>query len=298
MRSSSSAVSPCRRSERESRSGPPGGEPGQVTAQRRASQTGAVKRRQAESRAPRSSRVPPRFLPSGHSILGGLALLALAGGAYAAARQTSTFAVAHIEVAGGSPVVRAQVRRALAPLRGTSLLALDGGALKRRIEALPTIVSARYDRAFPHTLRLTVVPETPVAVLHRGAETWLLSGRGRAVKRIPPRTRPELPRIWVSRSTPVAAGAFVQPDGVGPVARALALGARFPGRIATAQLAHGELVLRLRSGLELRLGEPTDVRLKLAIAQRALRAVPAGAAYLDVSVPGRPVAGTQPSTLK
>ena len=150
----------------------------------------------------------------------------------------------------------------------------------------------------PFTLRLMVVPETPVAVLHRGTETWLLSSRGRAVKRIPARTRPELPRIWVPRSTPVAAGAFVQPDGVGPVAHALALGARFPGRIATAQLAHGELVLRLRSGLELRLGEPTDVRLKLAIAQRALRAVPAGAAYLDVSVPGRLVAGTQPSSLK
>ncbi len=245
--------------------------------------------------------MPHRFLPSGRSILAGLALVALAGGAYVAARQTSTFAVAHIEVAGGSPVVRAQVRRELASLRGTSLLAVDGGALERRIDALPTIVSARYDRAFPHTLRLTVVPEAPVAVLHRGAETWLLSGRGRAVKRIPPGTQPALPRIWVPRSTQVSAGAFVQPDGVGRVARALALalGARFPARIATAQLVRsqltqGELMLRLRSGLELRLGEPTDVRLKLAIARQALRAVPAGSAYLDVSVPGRPVAGTQP----
>ena len=269
-----------------------------MTAQRRASQTRAVTRRQAESRAPRVTRAPHRFLPSGRSILAGLALVALAGGAYVAARQTSAFAVAHIEVAGGSPVVRAQVRHELAALRGTSLLALDGGALERRIEALPTIVSVRYDRAFPHTLRLTVVPETPVAVLHRGAETWLLSGRGRAVKRIPPGTQPALPRIWVPRSTQVAAGAFVQPDGAGRVARALALGAHFPGRIATAQLVHGELMLRLRSGLELRLGEPTDVRLKLAIARQALRAVPAGSAYLDVSVPGRPVAGTQPSTLR
>jgi len=44
----------------------------------------------------------------------------------------------------------------------------------------------------------------------------------------------------------------------------------------------------------LRLGEPTDVRLKLAIARRALRVLPAGATYVDVSVPGRPVAGTDP----
>jgi cell division protein FtsQ len=239
-----------------------------------------------------------RFLPSGRSILAGLALVALAGGAYAAARQTSMFAVGRIEVSGGTPDLRAQVRHELAAVHGTSLLALDGAALERRVESLPTVVSARYDRAFPHTLRLTVVPEVPVAVLHRGAETWLLSGRGRVVKRIQPRTRPFLPRIWVPRATEVAAGAFVQPDGAGRAARALALGARFPGRIATAAIAHGELVLRLRSGIELRLGQPADVRLKLAVARRALRDLPAGSVYLDVSVPGRPVSGTQPSTLR
>ena len=63
-------------------------------------------------------------------------------------------------------------------------------------------------------------------------------------------------------------------------------------------MTHGGLVFHLRSGVELRLGDPTDVRLKLAVARRALRGLPAGTAYLDVSVPERPVAGTQPSTLR
>jgi cell division protein FtsQ len=277
-----------------------------VTAQKRAARSRAAQRapraRAVAAPAPRVIRNKAgsayRFLPSGRSILVGLALLALAGGAYAAARQTSMFAVARIDVTGGTPELRAQVRHELAAVRGASLLGLDGAALERRVESLPTIVSARYDRAFPHTLRLTVVPEVPVAVLHRGSETWLLSGRGRAVKRIQPRTRPFLPRIWVTRATQVEAGGFVQPDGAGLAARALALGSHFPGRIATAAVAHGELVLQLRSGIELRLGEPNDVRLKLAIARRALRDLPAGSVYLDVSVPGRPVAGSQPSTLK
>jgi cell division protein FtsQ len=224
----------------------------------------------------------------------GLAIVALAGGAYAGARQSSLFAVAHIEITGAPPDVQKQVRRELAPLLGTSLLALDGGSLERRVESLPAVVRVGYDRAFPHTLRLTVVPETPVAVLHRGAETWLFSGRGRVVKRIPLRTYPELPRIWVPHATQVAAGELLQPDGAGSAARALALGARFPAHIATAAMIHKGLVLRLRSGLELRLGDPTDVRLKLAVARRALRDLPAGAAYLDLSVPGRPVAGTNP----
>jgi cell division protein FtsQ len=240
--------------------------------------------------------VPARFLPSARSIVVGVALLGLAAGAYATARQTSTFAVARIEITGGSPDVKQEVRRALVPLVGTSLLALNGGALERRLEALPTVVSVAYDRAFPHTLRLTIVPEVPVAVLHGGKQTWLLSGRGRVMTRIPPRTYPGMPRIWVPRATEVLVGAFVDPDRAGSVARALALaaGVGFPARIATAAMAHGELVLHLRSGLELRLGEPTDVRLKLAVARRALRGLPAGTAYLDLSVPRRPVAGTNP----
>ena len=101
--------------------------------------------------------------------------------------------------------LQAQVRHAVAPLRGSSLLAVDGAALERRVEALPTVLSAHYDRAFPHTLRLHVVPETPVAVLHRGTETWLVSARGRVMGRIPNGTNGGLARIWVKRATPVDA---------------------------------------------------------------------------------------------
>jgi cell division protein FtsQ len=230
-------------------------------------------------------------LPSRRSLALGLGILVLAGGAYALARETSVFAVGRIEVAGGSPLLRARVRRALAPLRGTSLLALDGKALERRVEALPWVVTAGYDRAFPHTLRVTIVPELPVAVLHRGRETWLVSSRGRLMARIAPGTRPLLPRIWVPTSTPVSTGAFLPADEGGIAARTLGLVGRFPARIATATLTHGELAFALRSGVEVRFGEPTDVRLKLAIARRALHLVPSGSTYLDVSVPGRPVAG-------
>jgi cell division protein FtsQ len=229
-----------------------------------------------------------------------MAIAVAACGAYVAARETSMFAVGRIEIAGGSPEVRHQVRRTLAPLMGSSLLALDGRSLERRVEALPTVVSVGYDRAFPHTLRLTLVPETPVAVLHRGTGTWLISARGRIVVPVRPRTYPALPRIWVPHATDVAVGGYVDPEHAGNAARALALAlwARFPARIETAAVTHGGLVFRLRSGVELRLGDPTDVRLKLAVARRALRGLSAGTAYLDVSVPERPVAGTQPSTLR
>jgi len=215
-------------------------------------------------------------------------------GAYFAARETSTFAVRTIDVRGGTPALENQVRAALAPVVGTSLLALNRGAIERRVDALPAVVSTSYDRAFPHTLRVTVVPEKPVAVLHRGKETWLVSARGRTIARIPNHTDMALPRIWVPTAAPVAAGAFLQPDNGGTAARVLALADGFPERFTTATLSHGELTLRLRLGIELRLGEPVDVRLKLAVARRALRGLPPGSTYLDVAVPQRPVAGANP----
>jgi cell division protein FtsQ len=245
-------------------------------------------------KAPASVSALGRFAPSGRSLLVGLGLLAVAAGAYAIARETAVFAIDRVEVVGVPNDLHAQGRHAVAPLRGSSLMAVDGAALERRVESLPTVLSAHYDRAFPHTLRISVVPESPVAVVHRGKETWLVSARGRVMGRIPNGTSGGLARIWVKRATTVSVGDVLAVDAGGETARALALAARFPARIATASIAHDELVLRLRSGLELRLGAPTDVRLKLAIARRALRGLPVGATYVDVSVPGRPVAGTDP----
>ncbi len=240
----------------------------------------------------RASPALAQLAPSRRSLAVGLGLVAIAVGAYWAARQSSAFSVARIEVDGAPAAVRLQVRRAVAPLLGTSLLALDGAALERRLEAVPTVRAAGYDRAFPHTLRIHILPELPVAVLHRGTETWLVSARGRVLSRVPNLTFGALARIWVPSRTALAPGAFLTPEWGGTAARALALAARFPARIATVSLVQGRLVFRLRSGLVLELGEPTDIRLKLAIARRALAALPPGAAYVDVSVPGRPVAGT------
>jgi cell division protein FtsQ len=233
-----------------------------------------------------------RFLPSLRSVVVGLALIAVAIGGYVVLRASSAFAIRHIVVSGASPKVSAEVRRALAPFRGRSLLGLDAGELARRVDALPSVVSVGYDRSFPHTLRLTVTAEQPVAVLHRGTETWLLSARGRVITKIPTGTRPGLARIWIPRKARVDVGELLYSPPALVSTRAVALATHFPLHISTASLTHGELTFHLRSGLLLYLGEPNDIRLKLAIVRRALHQLPAGTTYLDVSLPGRPVAGT------
>ncbi len=112
--------------------------------------------------------------------------------------------------------------------------------------------------------------------------------------RVPSGADAALPRIWVPTALQVEPGVFLPPERGGVAAQALGVAARFPEHVRTASFAHGTLVFLLRSGLELRLGDPTDLRLKLAVARQALPLLPGGETYLDVSLPGRPVAGANP----
>jgi cell division protein FtsQ len=234
-----------------------------------------------------------RLIPTRRSLVVGFGILAFALGGYLLARETSLFAIDRIEVKGGSPRVAAQVRYTLASLVGTPLVGFDGSAALQKVEALPTVVRASYDRGFPHTLRITVVPERPAAVLRSGPASWLVSARGRVMERLASPALPQLPRIWISTATPVRLGAELTAAGAEPAARAAGQAGAFAARVASISDTDGSLVFRLRSGLELLLGDAGDVRLKLAVAARALEVLPSGSTFLDVSVPGRPVSGIE-----
>jgi cell division protein FtsQ len=233
-----------------------------------------------------------RLGPSRRSLAIGLGVLALAFGGYLIARESSLFAINRIEVRGGSPRVAHQVDAALASLVGRPLVGLDGSGVLAKVDALPTVVSASYDRDFPHTLRILVVAERPAAVLRRGVDSWLVSTRGRVMEPLSTTAAPKLPRIWISTSTPVRVGADLTTPGAAKAAAAAGSAGTFGSRIASVSIAGGAVVFHLRSGLELLLGNARDVKLKVAVAERILRMVPIGSTYLDVSVPGRPASGT------
>ncbi len=233
-----------------------------------------------------------RLAPSGRSVAVGIALLALAGGAYAVARETSVFAVTRVEVVGGTPRARAEARAALAGEIGRSLVKVSRGEIDRRIATSPDVMSVSLDRAFPHTLRVAVRPERPVLLLRRGSASWVVSARGRVLREVKNPRLSSLPRIWVSRETSVAVNTILVPESGGTAAAALAPVSRsLLGRIRVVRSNAKELTLVLRTGLEIRLGDIQDVRLKLAIARRVLGVVGpyTTQGYVDVSVPERPV---------
>jgi len=216
---------------------------------------------------------------------------------YLAARLTPLFALRDLEVTGAPPAVRASVREAAEAFMGESLVALDREELRRRLEALPTVRSLQIDRAFPHTLRIVVAPERPLAVVRRGGQAWLVSDGGRVIRQVDPGTFSIRASIWTATETHLAPGATVEAANVRLALEALRrVPEDFPLRVQAARVQDEAVTLVLVGGTELRLGRRGALALKLAVAGRVLETLSAmelaELAYLDVAVPERPVGGT------
>ena len=234
-----------------------------------------------------------RFIPTGRSLATALLIVVGAGIALFVARETPVFSVKTIQVAGAPAGVSAQVKRSLRATAGASLLKFDVDAAQQTVQALPTVASVRFDRAFPHTLRVIVVPERAVAVVRQGASSYLVAESGRVMATAERRDRPALARIWIKKDVRLQVGARTEGDLLVAVAAVAPLvGSEFPGRVSSVMAAPTSLTLRLRSGLEMRLGDPVDVALKLAVAARVIPLLTTDTTYLDVAVPERPVSGT------
>jgi cell division protein FtsQ len=187
------------------------------------------------------------------------------------------------------------VRAALADFKGDSLVTLNGAAVVRRLDGLPVVADARYDRDFPHTLRVFVEPERPVAVVRRGPDSWLVSARGRVISSLERGERSTLPRIWVERTVSVSPGGMLGGDPARAVRAAASL-ARSPlhGRVVSVRANPEELTLVLRSGLQLELGDSKDLPLKLVVGARIAASARLATGYIDLTVPDRPVSNVNP----
>jgi cell division protein FtsQ len=213
--------------------------------------------------------------------------------AYVGARQTGVFSLDRIDVEGAPHTTAGRIRAALHPYLGESLVRFNRTVAERRLASVPEVAEAHFDRDFPHTLKVRVRLERPVAVLRRGSDAWLVSSTARVLEDLS-RPYPHLPRIWLPASADVSVNATLDGAGAMGVAAVAPLRAlRMPVSVRQVLTGEGELTLVLFSGTKLRLGDTGDLRLKLAIARRILP-MTHGAAYVDVSVPERPVAGYNP----
>lgn len=209
------------------------------------------------------------------------------------------FALRSIVFVGGTPALDAQVRAALAPELGRSLLRISGADVDAVAAGLPDVISLRFRRSFPDTLRVVVTPEHPALLVRRGHVGFVVSARGRVMSETAEPQRSSLPRMWVAKGTQLTPGGLLDgPNGLLAAAAAAKMPVGLvPGgvRFVTTS-ASGDITLISPSGFQVRLGGIGDLALKFAITQRIVAYAGRGLVhdtYIDVSVPERPVLGTE-----
>jgi cell division protein FtsQ len=140
----------------------------------------------ARFRARRRSLRRKRWLRLGIPVL----LVALLAGAAWVVLASSFMAVTTIKVSGTHRTSAALVELTAAVADGTPLARVDLVAVEHRVEQLTVVKSAVVTRSWPHTVVITVVERTPVAVAQSAAGHWeLLDAEGvdlAGVSRRPP----------------------------------------------------------------------------------------------------------------
>ncbi|MGI9659772.1 MAG: cell division protein FtsQ/DivIB [Gaiellaceae bacterium] len=258
---------------------------------------------QAEGKNPNQREPRPSRRPGRRWILALALVLSTAFAAYALVDWTSLFTVHNVQVTGGPPEVTKAVERALKPIDGDQLLGLDRGQVKALARTVPAVLAAEVERDFPDGIHVKLTLEEPVGVVRSGPEAWVVSGRGRIIEKTTPTGKRDLPRIWITSGYRFSLGAPAPSSDALLAAQALhRLPPNFPLPVESAigTVDNLNLVVGAENTekLELRLGPAVGIRLKLAVAAEVLSSLgPAEAgtlAYLDVSVPERPVASSNP----
>ena len=294
------------------------GRDGEVRARWPASERAALASRKRRGRArvaPRCARgerrrpVPrPRWLPpraAARSSVGSLALASLLAAALARgsrARRRSSRS-ARSRSAARRPRSRAQVRAALAPLGARASSARRRDAPSGGSRRCPTVAAATLRPGLPaHAARRRRARASRSPSLRRAATRGSSPRAGAVIGGPLDRRAPGAAAHLAAPRRRVARGRDARGDAGG--ARSRAVRSRWPRRAAPARVRDGphgpdELTLVLRSGLEVRLGDRRDLRLKLAVARRDPPAAPGRRrAYLDVSVPEPTGRRVQASSLR
>jgi cell division protein FtsQ len=240
-------------------------------------------------------RRPLSFAPSRRVILGllaaALALPALFGG-WLWLRDSSLVTVEHVQVSG---VTRSPYRRnieaALAEAaRRMSTLHVSMGALRAAAAPYRVVRDLRVSAGFPHTLRIRVIEQPPVAALVVGGTRTAVAADGAVLG--PALLSSSLPLVHGTAGDPLGSGSVH-----GPAARAALtiLGAAPPtlaGWITRVYSGREGLTVAMRNGLLLYFGNAARPHAKWLSAARVLAdSSSAGAWYVDVRLPERPAAG-------
>ena len=208
-------------------------------------------------------------------------------------RDSPLVKVETVTVTGVTSDDAARVRAALAAAaREMTTLHIDRGALEEATAAFPAVHSIDVRPDFPSGMRIHVVEHRPAAVLSSGSERVPVAADGSVLSGLP--VKGKLPLVRFAGALPdrrMARSAALEAVRV-----AAGLPAALRGRVEEVRPDGGKgLIAPIENGPRLIFGSATRLRAKWAAAIRVLAdADAAGAEYIDVRIPERPVAGGLP----
>jgi cell division protein FtsQ len=212
---------------------------------------------------------------------------ALAVLAYGATRSPF-LDVDQVKVQGAHRTQDAQLLAAAGVAKGDPLVWLDTAGAVSGLEALPYVKSAKVTKEWPDTVRIVVIERSPAGWAEGPTGNVLVDGTGRVLDVV--KEQPAgIPKLVGLTAVP-APGASVTPTG--PARAAGVLNPLAAAGTASITAADGGLTMQLANGVEVRLGDGTQLRAKVAAATAVLGAMNGQpVTYVDVSVPTNPVAG-------
>ena len=196
--------------------------------------------------------------------------------------------VDHVRVRGLDHLTAAEVESAADVHLGDAMVWLDPDRATSELEALPYVGQARVTREWPGTVRITVHERRPAAWVESAGVKALVDGSGRVLETVdaPPAG---LPQLLGTKVVPPVGGTIAPVDGA-RVAGGLSGFAA--GGTASVEVTDHGVLLHLVAGPEIRMGEATQIGVKVRAALAVLGASSdVSVQYVDVSVPTNPVAG-------
>ncbi|WP_445151116.1 cell division protein FtsQ/DivIB [Baekduia sp. Peel2402] len=204
-------------------------------------------------------------------------------------RDSSLVAVNKVTVVGLSGPETARVTRQLeTAARDMTTLHVRGDQLRSVVEPYPVVKDIQVSTDFPHGMRITVVENTPVAVVTVDGAKTPVSADGKLLRGADQRDLPVVPLRAAPGGDRIAdktARAAIAALAAAPTA----LRARAVRASTTKQKG---LTITLSNGPELRFGGADRLAAKWAAAAAVLASDDSrGATYLDVRYPELPAAG-------
>ena len=216
-------------------------------------------------------------------------LLLLAAVHFAWFRDSSFVAVERVEVTGLVTEDAARIRaRLVHAAQQQSTLHVDEEALIRALPAGAAVADLRVSTDFPHGMRIEVVQHPPVAVLVAPGRRVAVAADGSLLKGVRTSNVPSIVVGALPGRGQLGRGRALRLVGVASAAP-VALRSRIE-RIR--QLPGKGLIAFMQSGPQVILGDARALNTKWAAAAAVLAdEASRGAAYVDVRIPERPVAG-------